>query len=158
MISLSTSAPSPQRVSGRRYTGWRVIGSWYHGFGYYSGWRDTRKIMSKGSTSCFWTTLKSQFPISRQLAKCVVSELKIKACLLTCESTINRKWNQQTFFNKFEHTYNSVRRNPVYYTAIFLSYLKKRYKTLFSITGFFLTDPSIFLIALVPQASWKLIG
>ena len=33
-------------------------------------------------------------------------------------------------------------------TAIFLSYLKKRYKTLFSITGFFLTDPSISLITL----------
>ena len=40
-----------------------------------------------------------------------------------------------------------------YDTAIFLSYLKKRCKTLFSKTGFFLTDPSISLITLVPQAS-----
>ena len=70
-------------------------------------------------------------------ASWVCNQLKRKACipLLTCESTIkawriesNRKWNEQTCFNKCEHTYYSVRRDSIYDTAIFLSYLKKRYK------------------------------
>ena len=67
-------------------------------------------------------------------ASWVCNQLKRKAYipLLTCESTIkawriesNRKWNEQTCFNKCEHTYNSVRRDSIYDTAIFLSYLKK---------------------------------
>ena len=50
--------------------------------------------------------------------------LKIKAyipLLLTCKTTIktwyiesDQKWNEQIFFNKCEHAYNSVRGNPVY--------------------------------------------
>ena len=50
---------------------------------------------------------------------------------------------------------NSVKRKPVYDTAIFLSYSKKKYKTLFSIIWFFLTDLSISLITLVPRVSWN---
>ena len=50
---------------------------------------------------------------------------------------------------------NSVKRKPVYDTAIFLSYSKKKYKTLFSIIWFFLTDISISLITPVPRVSWN---
>ena len=46
-------------------------------------------------------------------------------------------------------------RYPVYDMAIFLSYLKKSYKTSFSTTGFFLTDPSISLITLSPTSELK---
>ena len=48
MISLCTSAPSPQRVSGPRYTGWRVIGSGDLHVGCSTATQNRRQIPLKG--------------------------------------------------------------------------------------------------------------
>ena len=48
MISLCTSAPSPQRVSGPRYTGWRIIGSGDLHVGCSTATQNRRQIPLKG--------------------------------------------------------------------------------------------------------------
>ena len=48
MISLCTSAPCPQRVSGRRYTGWRVFGSGDLLVGCSTATQNRRQIPRKG--------------------------------------------------------------------------------------------------------------